>query len=241
MATPLEQLLVVQEHDSAIDHLRHRRVTLPERAVLTEAEALIRELEAPIAEVRGRHDVVSRDVKRLEDEAASAAAKVGEVETSMYSGSITSPRELQAMQGEVDQFRRHQRALEDRELELMESQEAIDGELSALAEQVAAAEVRARDARAAVEEQEGVIDAEIQRETAARAAAAANIPANLLAVYDGCRAATRGVGVARLVGNTCQGCRLTIPSTEVARIRKAGPDGDVEHCDNCGAILVPSS
>jgi predicted nucleic acid-binding Zn-ribbon protein len=241
MATALEHLLLVQEHDSAIDHLRHRRATLPERAVLIEAEALIRELEAPIAEVRGRHDVVSRDVKRLEDEAGSAAAKVGEVETSMYSGSVTSPRELQAMQGEVDQLRRHQRALEDRELELMEGQEAIDGELSALAERVGAAEQRARDARAAVEEQEGVIDAEIGREMEARRAAASDIPANLLAVYDGCRAATRGVGVARLVGNTCQGCRLTIPSTEVARIRKAGPDGDVAHCDNCGAILVPSS
>jgi len=241
MTTPLEQLLVVQEHDSAIDHLRHRRTTLPERAVLSEAEAVIRELEAPIAEVRGRHDLVSRDVKRLEDEAASAAAKVGEVETSMYSGSITSPRELQAMQGEVDQLRRHQRALEDRELELMESQEAIDAELAALAGRVGDAEGRAREARAAVEQQEGVIDAEIARETDARTAAATDIPANLLALYDGCRAAARGVGVARLVGNTCQGCRLTIPSTEVARIRKAGPDGDVAHCDNCGAILVPSS
>jgi predicted nucleic acid-binding Zn-ribbon protein len=241
MTTPLEQLLVVQEHDSAIDHLRHRRATLPERAVLTQAEALIRELEAPIAEVRGRHDVVSRDVKRLEDEASSAAAKVTEVEGAMYSGSITSPRELQAMQGEVEQLRRHQRALEDRELELMESQEAIDGELGELSARVGAAEDDARTARAAVAEQEAVIDAEIATETDARAAASSGIPANLLALYDGCRAAARGVGVARLVGNTCQGCRLTIPSTEVARIRKAGPDGDVAHCDNCGAILVPSS
>src|SRR6476469_8027000 len=161
MTTPLEQLLVVQEHDSAIDHLRHRRTTLPERAVLSEAEAVIRELEAPIAEGRGRHDLVSRDVKRLEDEAASAAAKVGEVETSMYSGSITSPRELQAMQSEIEQLRRHQRALEDRELELMESQESIDGELGALAERVRAAEAEATTARAAVAEQESVIDAEM--------------------------------------------------------------------------------
>src|SRR6478735_6012801 len=143
MTTPLEQLLVVQEHDSAIDHLRHRRATLPERAALTRAESVIRELEEPIGEVRGRHDVVSRDVKRLEDEAASTVAKVGEVETTMYSGSITSPRELQAMQSEVDQLRRHQRALEDRELELMESQEAIDGELTALAGRVGAAEAEA--------------------------------------------------------------------------------------------------
>lgn len=241
MTTPLEQLLVVQEHDSAIDHLRHRRATLPERATLVKAESVIRELEAPIAEVRARHDVVSRDVKRLEDEAASAAAKVGEVETAMYSGSITSPRELQAMQSEVEQLRRHQRALEDRELELMESQESIDGELGALAERVGAAEAEATTARTAVAEQESVIDAEMARENGARDAVAVGIPANLLALYDGCRAAARGVGVARLVGNTCQGCRLTIPSTEVNRIRKAGPDGDVAHCDNCGAILVPSS
>jgi predicted nucleic acid-binding Zn-ribbon protein len=241
MTTPLEQLLVVQEHDSAIDHLRHRRATLPERATLTQADTVIRELEAPIAEVRGRHDIVARDVKRLEDEAASAAAKVGEVERSMYSGSITSPRELQAMQSEVDQLRRHQRALEDRELELMERQESIDGELAELDGRVGAAEDQARIARAAVAEQEAVIDAEIAGETAARTDAASGISANLLALYDGCRAAARGVGVARLVGTTCQGCRLTIPSTEVARIRKAGPDGDVAHCDNCGAILVPSA
>ena len=154
MTTPLEQLLVVQEHDSAIDHLRHRRATLPERATLTQAEAVIRELEAPIAEVRGRHDVVSRDVKRLEDEASSAAAKVTEVEGSMYSGSITSPRELQAMQSEIEQLRRHQRALEDRELELMESQESIDGELAELAGRVGAAEAEAQAARTAVAEQE---------------------------------------------------------------------------------------
>src|SRR6478735_2541488 len=141
----------------------------------------------------------------------------------------------------VGQLRRQQRALEDRELPLMDSQEAIDGRRTALAGRVGDAEGRAREARAAVEEQEGVIDAEIARETDARTAAATDIPANLLALYDGCRAAARGVGVARLVGNTCQGCRLTIPSTEVARIRKAGPDGDVSHCDNCGAILVPSS
>src|SRR3954469_9458927 len=189
MTTTNEPLLVVQEHDSTIAHLRHRRTTQPERATLTQAEAVIRELEEPIAEVQGRHDVVSRDVKRLEDEAASAVAKVGEVEASMYSGSITSPRELQAMQGEVDQLRRHQRALEDRELELMESQEAIDAELAALSGRVGEAEAQAAVARPAVAGREAVIDGEISAETDARATAATDIPANLLALYDGCRAA----------------------------------------------------
>jgi predicted nucleic acid-binding Zn-ribbon protein len=46
--------------------------------------------------------------------------------------------------------------------------------------------------------------------------------------------------VARLVGSTCQACRLAIPATEVDRIRHA-PDAELYACDNCGAILVPST
>ena len=61
----------------------------------------------------------------------------------------------------------------------------------------------------------------------------------LVVEYERRRArAAAGVGVARLVGKTCQGCHLSIPSTEVARIRRA-PEGTISYCDNCGCILVP--
>jgi predicted nucleic acid-binding Zn-ribbon protein len=236
----LETLLTVQEHDTAIDHLRHRRATLPEREALTRAETVVRDLEAPAGEVRARHDTVTREVRRLEDEVATTAARVQEVEATLYSGSITSPRELQALQADVDQLRRHRSAVEDRELELLEQQEAIDGELGELAARLDAAQREIAHAREVIAAREAEIDAEIAAEATARAAAAEEIPAPLLADYDACRARAGGVGAARLTGHTCQGCRLTIPATEVARIRKAGADAPVEHCDNCGAILVPS-
>jgi len=238
--TSLDQLLVVQEHDSAIDHLRHRRATLPEREVLARAEARIRELEAPIHEVRGRHDAVTRDVKRLEDETASIVTRIAEVEQAMYSGSITSPRELQAMQGDVEHLRRHRGVLEDRELELLETQESIDAELGALVDQVAAAQDEAVAARARIAEAESTIDGEVASESEIRAGVASGLDARLLDTYDRCRSRARGVGAARLVGNTCQGCRLTIPATEVARIRKDEAEGEIAYCDNCGAILVPA-
>ena len=61
----------------------------------------------------------------------------------------------------------------------------------------------------------------------------------LVALYERCRRnAPGGVGAARLVGLTCQGCHLTIPSTEAERIRKSA-EGTVAHCDNCGCILIP--
>ena len=48
----------------------------------------------------------------------------------------------------------------------------------------------------------------------------------------------QGVGVARLVGTTCQGCHLSIPAIEAEQIKSAG-GRPLAHCDNCGAILVP--
>ena len=91
-----------------------------------------------------------------------------------------------------------------------------------------------------IADQETLIDAEIAAELAERDRATADIPSELLARYEQIRTQNRGAGVARLVGHTCQGCRLTIPATEVDRIRHAGPEAPASRCDNCGAILVPS-
>ena len=238
--TSLEQLLVVQAHDTALDQLRHRRATLPERELISGATGVLRELEAPIAETRARRDAVHRDVKRLEDEAEAARDKAKAVDTTMYSGSVTSAKELQAMQADLEQIQHHQRTLEDRELEFMEVQELVDGELGVLDQQVAQAEAVITRARAVIAEQEAIIDAEIEAEETARSVTAAGVPADLLALYEKCRSANRGAGVAKLIGHTCQGCRLTIPASEVDRIRHAPEGAPASHCDNCGAILVPS-
>jgi predicted nucleic acid-binding Zn-ribbon protein len=61
---------------------------------------------------------------------------------------------------------------------------------------------------------------------------------SLLADYERRRGHNRGAGAARLIGDTCQACHLSIPSTEVENIRRA-PEGSISYCDNCGAILVP--
>jgi predicted nucleic acid-binding Zn-ribbon protein len=195
-------------------------------------------LDPQLADARARRDEVVREVKRLDDEGAAVTARVAEVEKTMYSGSVSSPRELQAMQSDVEQLNRHRRALDDRELGLMEQQEGLEAEVAALEKRVGELQGEADTARAALVEQESAIDAELDTESEARGVAAGSVPSELLVLYEQCRERAKGIGVARLVGNTCQGCRLTIPATEVDRIRKSGADGPVFHCDNCGAILV---
>ena len=63
-----DDLIVVQEHDTTIDQLRHRRATLPELGDLARLEGELSTLEATLAEVTARRDEIARRQKRLEDE-----------------------------------------------------------------------------------------------------------------------------------------------------------------------------
>jgi uncharacterized protein len=234
----LEALLVVQEHDTARDRLRHRRAALPERAELETRAAELRRLDAQAREVGGRRDAVLADEKRLDDEARSFGARADEADAKLYSGTVSSPRELQAMQADVEMLRRQRSELEDRELEVMEARELLDAQLVAL--EAEAAVVRADTERllGVIGAAEAEIDEELTREDAARAHHAAGVPDSLLADYERRRAQNKGAGAARLVATSCTACHLSIPSTEAERIRREA-GAVVAYCDNCGAILVP--
>src|SRR3954454_14848936 len=146
----LEQLLVVQEHDIAIDRLRHRRDTLPERARLGEVEDTLVDLQMRLTEVEERRGVVVRGQTQLEDEIASLGAKITELDKKLYSGTVSSPRELQAMQADIDSLKRHRSELEDKVLEVMEEREPLDAEVARLLTD-----------RAGLDEQSMVLRAEI--------------------------------------------------------------------------------
>jgi uncharacterized protein len=218
--------------------LRHRRDTLPERDGLRAVEADLAVVERDAVELRAQRDEAARGEQKLDDEATSIEDKAAEVERKLYSGEIASPRELQAMQADVDQLRKHQRSLEDRELEFMERREVLEGQLSGLDERTGELRGRATELGTALAAAEGEIDREIELEQTARTGLASLFPDTLLDEYERRRAHNRGSGAARLVGNSCQGCHLSIPSVEAERIRKS-PPGTLATCDNCGCILVP--
>jgi len=234
----LEALLLVQERDIALDQLRHRRDAMPERAELTASATDLRDREAERAEVGERHRVVLAEERRIDDEAQTVGERADEVNKRLYSGTISSPRELQAMQADIDMLHRRRSDLEDEELEVMEQRETLDQELAALDATIASLQEKVATLRARIAESEIEIDDEIARETSARADLAKPITESLLRDYERRRAQNRGAGAARLVGTTCQACHLTIPSTEAEQIRR-GAGSVVTYCDNCSAILVP--
>jgi uncharacterized protein len=62
-------------------------------------------------------------------------------------------------------------------------------------------------------------------------------PADLLTLYDKLREQHGGLGAAALIRGSCQGCNLSLNSSDLAAIRAAAPD-EVLRCEECRRILV---
>jgi hypothetical protein len=232
-----EQLLAVQDHDTTIDQLRHRRSSLPEQAELAGVESRLSLVEGHAAEVQVGRDELGVRQAALEEQIEGARARRTELERRMFGGQVSAARDLQAMDEEVKHLAHRISDLEDREIEIMEELEPIDSDLEATSVQRDALRGDRARLQATIASTVEGIDADIVTEGAARAAAASLVPAGLLARYERLRTTLAGTGAARLVGGSCSGCHLSLPAMEVDRIRKAPPD-EVITCDQCGRILV---
>jgi predicted nucleic acid-binding Zn-ribbon protein len=230
-------LLQLQAHDSAIDRLDHRRGSLPEDARLRELADALAAVDQLTAERDGTLATIQRDQSRLEHEIDMVTAKAGNEEARAASGRVTSPKELTAIQEEVASLKRRQVTLEDELLELMEQRETLEAELAELATRrdgFAAEETKVTQARdAALVE----IDRELGTERAARDGVVPKVGEQLRTLYDQIRSRQGGIGAAALVGNTCQGCRVSISPVELAAVRKL-PAEEIKRCENCRRILV---
>lgn len=235
----LHTLLDIQAHDTATDQVRYRRATIPERDELVACRSEIAELDGQAATLGTRRDELAAQERAFSDEAATLGERVSADEVKLYSGEIASPRELQALQADIDQLRRHMRGVEDRQLGVMEEREGVEARLQQVEEKRAEISERADALAVVVREAETACDEEIAKEEQARDELVATIPDTLVAEYRHVRERAGGVGAARLVGDTCQGCHLSLPATEVSRLRKQNDDVP-SYCDNCGCILVPS-
>lgn len=231
------RLLDLQDLDTKLGQLAHRRRGVPQIAELAE-------LDTQAAALRDREVAIRTAVSDLEREQAKADADVAQVrdrinrdKALLATGSVASARQLEDLQHEVDSLAKRVAALEDAELEVMEKLEEAQSRAAAVAADMArlsaareAAE-RARDAAFAD------VDAEVDRVQAERARVVADIPADLLTLYDKVRADSGGVGAAPLHRARCQGCQLTLTPADLGRIRGEAAD-EVVRCEECRRILV---
>ncbi|HEV2757415.1 MAG TPA: C4-type zinc ribbon domain-containing protein [Actinomycetota bacterium] len=231
----LQRLLDLQAEDTAIKRLEERRASLPEAQRLDDVNAALAELDADLAIARKQHDEIAREVARLEGESGLLDEKIAREEQRMFSGGVSNPKELSALQAEVESLKRKKTALEDELLEAMLGREGAAATMEGLSKERDETAAEAATLTATVGGLTSEIDADMQRHSAARDEIAGTIPADLLKLYEQIRAAKGGVGAAGLEGGTCLGCHTKLPQRELERMRA---EGGLQRCDNCRRILV---
>lgn len=194
-------------------------------------------MEPTLTEAAGAANEAARKQRRLEADLALVESKVSELEARLYSGAITVPRELQAMQAEADALRARRASLEDEVLKAMEERESLDEEINVLRQRRAELDAEGVGLRATVAEVQSGLDRDLAAEQEARSSAVSSLPADLVALYERLRARLGGVAAAPLVNGRCGGCHLALPATEVDRLRKEPPEILVL-CEQCERILV---
>ncbi len=236
---PLETLLAVQDDDSAVDQLRHRRSRLAERATLTELEARLAAINAAAAALDGARRAHEARLAQLASEVDELVGRTTRIDDRLRAGEAASFRDQETMATEMGSLGRRRGELDDEQLVVMEAIEELDGELGRLASERGALAGTIASVRAALGTAEAAIDTEIATIAIHRAEFAAGVPTDLLGEYERLRARLDGVGVARLVNGTCDGCHLAVSAAELDHIRHAAVD-EVVHCVQCGRFLVRS-
>ena len=234
-APSLHQLLVLQTEDTAIKRLEDKRGSLPEAARLAEVNENLAELNSDLEIATKQHDEIAREQDKLEGEIAIAEQKITREEERLFSGAVSNPKELGALQAEVAMLKRKRSELEDLLLEVMVQKEDAVSTLERLKTEQAESSQTAENLTRRVAELIEEIDRELEDHGARRQAALAPIPPDLVALYEKIRATKNGVGAAALEAGTCQGCHTKLPNKEVERIRA---EGGLQRCENCRRILI---
>jgi len=170
--------------------------------------------------------------KSTEWEIDDLTAKIKDTEKKLYGGKIFNSKELGSLQQETDELKKRRSGLEDKSLGLMDELEALRKAIDFSKEELAKlqAQWQAQQKQFVVELMQ-LKAAQAVHETN-RQQIAALIDAEALAIYQELRK-RKGVAVAKVEQGICQGCRITLPNTDLQRAKGGG----VVRCSSCGRII----
>lgn len=230
-------MLDLQSVDSTLGQHAHRLNNLPEHAIVAE-------LKERQTDLMTRHGQAQTSVEDLAREQRKADADVEQVKARrtrdaerVQGGMVSDPKQLQAMQHEIELLDERISDLEDAELDVMQRMEDAQTHVDEIASELAEVEQSLSHNESVRDEQTAEINTLQQQAQTERDQIAAEIPEDLLALYNRLRGQLGGVGAGALRHKQCEGCRLDVTAADLARYAAAPPE-EVLRCEECNRILV---
>ncbi|HEY3437696.1 MAG TPA: C4-type zinc ribbon domain-containing protein [Actinotalea sp.] len=230
------RLLEVQALDTRAAQIAHQQQVHPARAAVSELTSQLADLDSALVTSRTAASDLRRELTKAEADVEQVRSRATRDRARLDSPAVGA-KDAQALSSELEALGRRQAALEEIELEVMERLEAHESALASLTqardelhEKHAAAVAELDQALAGLRDQAAAVAAEREQRIV-------GIDPGLVTLYDKLRGQLSGLAIAPLRGRRCEGCRLELNPSDVARLR-AQPADQVVRCEECGRILV---
>jgi hypothetical protein len=230
MLPEIEQLLILQDRDRKLRALRIEQKNAPLERQALEAKLAAAQKNLDAVRLKAKEFEVER--KKLENEAQVVRDRIAKYQGQKFQ--TRKNEEFQALSHEIERGEKDVQAIEDRELDLMESAEAHKAVIAEAEKAFTAAKMQFDTQSAdidakikALSDQVGVIEAE-------RAKLASAVEEDLLDTYERLIRTKNGEAVVGLQHEVCSGCHMKVTPTTSSNCKARK---QVVHCENCARIL----
>jgi hypothetical protein len=193
---------------------------------------LVLKAKTKLAEEQKNLETLSAQQKSTEWEIDDLTNKIKETEKKLYGGKIFNSKELGSLQQETDELKKRRSVFDDKSLGLMDQLEDTRKAIAGSKDELAKLETlwQAQQKQFVVEllnlkAAQAVLETNRQQISAL-------IDADTLFTYQELKK-RKGLAVAKVEQGICQGCRITLPNTDLQRARGGG----VVRCSSCGRII----
>ena len=231
MKKVIASLIQLQGVDTRLDELKLQKGDLP--TLIEQAEEDLTAKQELLKELNEKRDKMESDRKMFEMEVEASRIQLKKYEEQLYQ--VKTNKEYDAISLEIDTKKLEIEGLDNKIIELMENQEAIEKEIEAVKKEIKDIEKQLGEYRNELEEISQLTKAEEERLQQEREAIVAEIEPRLYAQYERIRKAKGGVAVAPVRRNACGGCFSQIPPQKIVEIRELNR---IITCEYCGRILV---
>jgi predicted nucleic acid-binding Zn-ribbon protein len=231
----IEKLLEIQELDGKIRELTIERDKRPE--ALAREKASVEEGRTRVEEQEARRREGQVTIEGLNKVLMGREEQIRKLELSLLAPKISN-KEYKAIQTQIASVKADNALTEEEILEAMEDLDRLSEKVEEATRELAGHEAALEEAGERVTNEVGLFDRQIEEIREQRRAKAAEVPGEVMGVFDRVSRARGASAVAPVIDGHCQGCYMTVTTQDVAQILRGHK---LQQCKTCQRILyVPN-
>jgi predicted nucleic acid-binding Zn-ribbon protein len=214
--------LELQKKQQELDEIENR---------LSDDKALVA-AESELASQKEQLENARKKQKSSEWELEDLQEKVRQINSKLYSGKTKDPKELVNLEKEVTGLKSQIRLKEDALLGLMSQVEEIEAKVKTTTAELERLKREWEQSKETLGQRKSEVETVLAKLGGDRNGLAQQIDSEVLNTYERIRL-TRGQAVVKVEGGKCQGCHITVPTSQWQKAKA----GDLIQCNSCSKIL----